>query len=289
MPIPNTSAPLALPHRHVRRLPPTVSTALRHLRRYPVTLEEGWRLPSPARCGWHVHECLEIAWECRGSGISHIGRKGQTIAFREDDLFIYPPGSVHMQECAPGAEEALLKLRLHAPLPAIWRRVWHLHPIMEGHLKAELLFLTAPPPIVDQAQAQEFDLRCAALLTRLLRELDDSRSEACQPDATRMHARQAYAYVQDNFAAIRDLNDVAQHVGLSVSHLRHIFRTCHGVGLKEFLDEMRIQHARKLLVHTVLSVKEVAAQCGFATDRYFCARFRHLEGVSPGAYRSRKT
>jgi AraC-like DNA-binding protein len=211
----------------------------------------------------------------------------RAIRLREDDLIVYPPGSAHMQESSPGAEEALLKLRLSPPLPAVWRRIWHLRPRMEGYLKSELLHLTAPAPVVDAARQLEYDLRCHALLARLFRETGACPAPGGQADAMQAHARRAYAFMQDNFCAIRGLAQVARHVGISESHLRHVFRASHGIGLKEFLDELRLRHARRLLTRTTLSVKEVATHCGYATARHFCARFRQVEGVAPGAYRRR--
>jgi transcriptional regulator GlxA family with amidase domain len=43
--------------------------------------------------------------------------------------------------------------------------------------------------------------------------------------------------------------------------------------------------ARELLLHTSLSVKEIAFRCGFSDEAYFGRRFRLLEQASPTAFR----
>ena len=47
------------------------------------------------------------------------------------------------------------------------------------------------------------------------------------------------------------------------------------------------ERARQLLARTTLSIKEIAAQTGFASPFYFSLRFKAASGSSPRDYRRR--
>jgi AraC-like DNA-binding protein len=48
----------------------------------------------------------------------------------------------------------------------------------------------------------------------------------------------------------------------------------------------RVQEARRLLVETTLSIKEVAARCGYDRVSQFDRQFGRQCGMTPGVYRS---
>jgi transcriptional regulator GlxA family with amidase domain len=52
------------------------------------------------------------------------------------------------------------------------------------------------------------------------------------------------------------------------------------------LARIRVDRAKELLAHSPLSLREIAARCGFASEQYLCAVFARLEGMPPGAFRA---
>ena len=44
-------------------------------------------------------------------------------------------------------------------------------------------------------------------------------------------------------------------------------------------------HAKRMLIHSDLSVDEVSAACGYQDTKYFKQVFKQLTGMSPHAYR----
>ena len=48
----------------------------------------------------------------------------------------------------------------------------------------------------------------------------------------------------------------------------------------------QLEHAENLLLHTRLSVDEIAAQSGFASANYFIRRFKSVYGTTPHVYRN---
>lgn len=99
--------------------------------------------------------------------------------------------------------------------------------------------------------------------------------------------RRAMDYLATNAGEPFRLEAVARHCGLSPSRLGHLFKAELDMTPQRFSEELRVQHAQRLLVHTTLSVGEVAAASGYADAFYFAKRFRRATGTTPTAWRRR--
>lgn len=84
-----------------------------------------------------------------------------------------------------------------------------------------------------------------------------------------------------------EIRDVATALQVTPQHLSTLFRKEMGIPPGRYLQRVRIEHARKLLSSTWLSVKEIAAQSGVEDSNYFCRMFKASEGVSPDKWRER--
>ena len=83
------------------------------------------------------------------------------------------------------------------------------------------------------------------------------------------------------------VRDWALAFNLSNSHLQRLFKRATGVGLSRALTEKRLLRAASLLLHTHMSVKEVAHDVGYEHTSSFTRAFeRHFE-EAPRHYRRR--
>lgn len=80
---------------------------------------------------------------------------------------------------------------------------------------------------------------------------------------------------------------VAASVGVSPSALCATFKAHVGQTFSEYLREVRLDHAARLLVSSAARVKEVWASVGFSDGANFCHEFRRRFMTSPSEYRSR--
>ena len=58
-----------------------------------------------------------------------------------------------------------------------------------------------------------------------------------------------------------------------------------GKSVKAVVQQVRMNHARRLLVDTSQPVNEVARQCGFADGGHFTRTFKQQFGLTPTQYR----
>ncbi len=80
---------------------------------------------------------------------------------------------------------------------------------------------------------------------------------------------------------------IAQAAGFSEVHFRKLFKNCYGVSPRQYVQNLRIETAKKLLESNNDSISKIATQCGFSTIFYFSKLFKDKTGYSPYEYRER--
>ena len=101
--------------------------------------------------------------------------------------------------------------------------------------------------------------------------------------------RRASEILHENMHGRVRLSDVARECGLSTSHFARSFKTSFGISTHQWLIQHRIEHAKELMVHTTLSLLDIAVQSGFNDQPAFTRTFQHFVGVSPGRWRRHST
>lgn len=94
-----------------------------------------------------------------------------------------------------------------------------------------------------------------------------------------------FHYINDHLSEKITLKTLADEVFLSQSHLSLLFRENLNMSPMEFVRNMKIQRARKLLLTTHLSLKEIADLIGFDDQSQLSRAFQQKVGVSPSKYR----
>ena len=74
---------------------------------------------------------------------------------------------------------------------------------------------------------------------------------------------------------------LAQVSGVSLRSLERLFRAHLGRSIGTHYTALRLEHARRLLRQTSLSVAETALACGFTTAEHFSRTYRTRFGVAP--------
>jgi transcriptional regulator GlxA family with amidase domain len=81
------------------------------------------------------------------------------------------------------------------------------------------------------------------------------------------------------------VNDLAKSVNLSTWRLCHIFKTETHRPPLQYLRTLRMQHAKRLLETTFLSVKQIMTEVGVRDASHFVRDFKTTYGLSPTKYR----
>jgi AraC-like DNA-binding protein len=115
---------------------------------------------------------------------------------------------------------------------------------------------------------------------------------ALQPDVGESSAgpgllvRRFRMALQDHFPRMLEVRQYAEMLQVSRSHLNAHLRRETGRSPSEIIHEHIALEAKRLLVHSPLTVSEIAYRLGFRDPSYFCRFFRKASGQAPLGFRS---
>lgn len=92
-------------------------------------------------------------------------------------------------------------------------------------------------------------------------------------------------YFDINYAEKIKLRDVAKSFGIHPNYLTRIFHEKYGISPKQYLMDLKLKKARRLLTTTELSVSVIAGSLGFDDQLAFSKIFKKKFTISPSEYR----
>jgi AraC-like DNA-binding protein len=95
----------------------------------------------------------------------------------------------------------------------------------------------------------------------------------------------AEQFIDDNLQNELTILEISKGTNISKSVLYKSFHSRFNCTVKEYLNQKRIEKAIDLLVHSDLSIEEIALQIGFSNASYFSKVFKKQKGISPLKFR----
>lgn len=92
-------------------------------------------------------------------------------------------------------------------------------------------------------------------------------------------------YINANYNKKITLDDIAAKVYLSRSYISTMFKEKKGESLFSYVNKVRVEKSKILLLNGAISLANVSEMCGFENQSYFTKVFKSTVGVSPKKYR----
>lgn len=139
----------------------------------------------------------------------------------------------------------------------------------------------------DRASGRATPLSGSLLVALILEEVaaTNQRSDSTLAIGAETLVARAEEFVTTHFHQPISAGDVADHLDCNPDYLGRVFRQRRKLTLTEFINNIRLQHARQLLMDRANSIDSVAREVGFNEAGYFCRLFRQSEGQTPSAFR----
>ena len=121
------------------------------------------------------------------------------------------------------------------------------------------------------------------VLSRLLHYMRDTHAST---DPYMKAFQQAKFWMETCYNRPLKMEELARNFHISVSQLRKMFTQQTGISPKEYLNRIRNEKAKTLLLLTEEPMKAIAVACGFADEFHFGKMFRAWNEVSPARFRA---
>ena len=92
-------------------------------------------------------------------------------------------------------------------------------------------------------------------------------------------------FIQNNFQNKIYLKEVADLIYLTESNFCKFFKKATGKTYSDYVNEIRINEASRLLIQSDKTISQISFECGFETLSYFNRVFLNKKGITPSVYR----
>ncbi|SDD95212.1 AraC-type DNA-binding protein [Pricia antarctica] len=253
---------------------------------------------------WHFHPEFQISYIIKGKGTRFIGDNVQP--FKEGDLVLTPPNLPHLWRSDEPYFEKDNALSTHAMViyfdqelmsPPLLRReeFYALKKLVENASRGMEFYGDTPEQVYRLMQniAPKKGFRRIIRLLEILEVMANSeeynllsspgyRNVFKTDDADKMQL--VYDYVMKHFTTKIELSDVSDLLHMTTTSFCRYFKPRANKTFTRFVNEIRIGHARKLLLEDNFNISQISYECGFNTLSNFNRQFKSIVKMSPHEY-----
>ena len=255
---------------------------------------------------WHFHSEFELMYVEHGKGECMVG--DAMLPYSDHTLLFFGSELPHWMQNAPEYRTDE-QLRVNGTIVQFEKdfmqysfsnyiQFTHIHNIMKCSNRGIVFELEKYPDIQqmmdDFPRVQGVDQ--IILLLKLLQSLSqvDKQKLAASPNFNITLAgfkdnkiQKIIAYLNKKYTESVTLDDVAAFAAMNPSAFCRYFKENVGKTFKEYIIEMRIGYACKLLALDRFNISQISIECGFETISHFNRCFKKITGYSPSEYKEK--
>ena len=100
--------------------------------------------------------------------------------------------------------------------------------------------------------------------------------------------KSALYYMEKNYSNPNlSIIDIAQHCNVNANYLCGTFKSITGETINHYINNMRIENSKKLILETNKSIADISKLCGFNDAKYFCKVFGKYTKTTPSSFRKK--
>lgn len=245
----------------------------------------------------HTHEFFQLIYCKSGKGYITIGDSAhKTIT---GTVYLAKPGVIHAIDNFEGLDLLEMKFFAHGTFAEKLKSLPDIFSISENPVATELLASTIREGLMKKEYFNESsDATGMLFFIEVIRYLNPSSKPAgMRTFATLDTVKEARedidimilnlrSFIEKNLAGAITLDTLAEQVHFNKTYFVKRFKSLWGVSPMKYVGNIRLEHARELLIFSHLSISDIALRTGFNTAHYFSRKFKEQYGISPQSYRA---
>lgn len=249
-----------------------------------------WAKPG-SRSQLHHHDFLEISIILEGEARYFVD--GRHVSLGAGHVMVFNPGAEHGEEQVEDTYSHQLHIGLsNILLDDLPRNFFPNQRALLSLGKTQYSILEKAWELTKEFTEQQSDYQLMGkaliieMLVMILRSIEHNQ-EQFKPRLSQTEKRQqnlvnhSIYYLENHHAEEITLEQLAQQLYVSPTHLSKVFREATGMSPINYLIQIRLKHANELLKVGELSIKEVASRVGYQDAYHFSKLFKKYYGVAP--------
>lgn len=93
-------------------------------------------------------------------------------------------------------------------------------------------------------------------------------------------------FVDENYHRNIKVEEIGKKIGINQNTIRKAFKAQYNITVSDYIAELRMLKAKKLIINKELMIKEIAIECGYEYVQNFTRAFKKKFGISPEKLRN---
>lgn len=262
---------------------------------------------SGAKTQRHTHDYIELGYVVKGNFRQNIS--GKEIVFHEGDVCLIDKNCIHQDylSCQDslvlffGIENRMFEevMNEHITTEKIitflqtalmkqndLQQYIHFHPTANARKKIEPCLSLLLTELYENKIGAAYICRC--LLLRIFKILstdyDFSLTREQQKNISWSVFEEVCSYIQTHYQSVTT-HELMERFHFQRDYFNRLIRSKTGMTYSEYLQSIRLEQAKRMLIETDLTISEIAEQTGYHNKGYFYRIFTEKYNMTPGEYR----
>lgn len=127
------------------------------------------------------------------------------------------------------------------------------------------------------------------VIRQWINHFDELVSDNLDEHRTSIKIQKAIDYIRENYATNLNMAVVSNYISMNYSLFSFTFKQYTGTNFVNYLKNVRVGEAKKLLTETDMKVNEISKAVGYDHEKHFMKTFKSLTGLTPSQYRNNLT
>lgn len=254
---------------------------------------------------WHFHAEYEIIYFKKGTGTRFVGNNMEN--FRDGDFILIGSNLPHYMKSDDSYHSPDSTLRTQGTI------IQFEQDFMQYSIRHYMQFVKIRKLLDDSQRGVYFPAGCSDKVTallehiplesgmdqilsllQLLKEMSEISSKVILPPSEQMseiHSNsrldKILSHLNQNYTRCINLNEISCLAAMSPPSFCRFFKSKTGKTFKNYILDMRIGYACKLLSIDTMNISQISTECGFDTISHFNKSFKKNTGFTPTEYKKR--
>jgi AraC-like DNA-binding protein len=157
-----------------------------------------------------------------------------------------------------------------------------------NHERLTQSFLSLHRDLEESGASLELESRLLTIMGKLAEHYAEVPLRSGSVKSEHQKIARAKEFLIENYRRSISLEELAETVEFSPYHLLRTFRSAVGLTPHDFLTQVRVERAKRLL-RRGNTISDIAVDTGFVDQAHFTRRFKEIVGVTPGRYLPSRT